>query len=216
MYEEAALQLFYPRNLISFRNSHFAQPLNTMKNLTPAALRSIRWLRFVVTHSQFDNWVPYAVLEAGPDAIREWSERAERAVATTGSGPSSREANDWRTLVACVGEHMDLPKLSITVDMVSCVWDQLEDYLMLDDFDPKETFRHAYDLYIDIATSKCALKSLGKVEFRLGAFDQLAPWLEREVLGERFTGFEKTKKNNKNKNRKQQKKKKKQKIPTYH
>src|SRR3569833_2640833 len=188
MYEEAALQLFYPRNLISFRNSHFAQTLNTMKHLTPAALRSSRRLRCGVTLSQFDNWVPYAVLEAGPDAIREWSERAERAVATTGSGPSSREANDWRTLVAFVGEHMDLPKLSITVDMVSCVWDQLEDYLMLDDFDPMETFRHAYDMYIDIATSMCALKSLGKVEFRLGAFDLLAPWLEREVLGERFSG----------------------------
>lgn len=111
----------------------------------------------------------------------------ERQVAVPywGGGPVPYydHKNDWRAIVAFLAEHADLPQLSITIEMGECAWAFIEDTLMWEDSPDLSMFRFIYDFYIDVATAMCSLKGLGGVKLELGAFDQLRPWLEREVLG---------------------------------
>lgn len=67
--------------------------------------------------------------------------------------------------------------------MGECAWEFIEDTLMWEDSPDLSMFRFIYDFYIDVATAMCSLKGLGGVKLELGAFDQLRPWLERQVLG---------------------------------
>lgn len=54
---------------------------------------------------------------------------------------------------------------------------------MWDDSPDLTMFRFIYDFHIDVTTAMCSLKGVGGVRLELGAFEQLGPWLEREVLG---------------------------------
>ncbi len=99
---------------------------------------------------------------------------------------------DWRRLVAFLGAHMDLPRLSLTVHTEVPVYSVVEDLLMADDITTRwawrATWRLLYDIAIDIATQLCTLKTLGGVHIIFGVFDDLEQWLEREILGRRFHG----------------------------
>lgn len=66
--------------------------------------------------------------------------------------------------------------------------------LFIGDMD-EERFRWTYNLYRKVAQvmrndfhGGSGVRQLGSVRFRLGTFTDLEPWLEREVLGDRFLG----------------------------
>ncbi|KAK7738496.1 hypothetical protein SLS53_006015 [Cytospora paraplurivora] len=94
----------------------------------------------------------------------------------------------WREVVALLAAHADLPRLSLKIDMGEATWAYVETPMMwegeimeVDEIIPM--FRFMYDFYIDVFTALCELRGLGALEVDLVAFEQLRPWLEREVLG---------------------------------
>lgn len=137
-----------------------------------------------------------------------------------GPPPALDYAGGWRAVVALLAAHADVPRLRLEVDMRECTWTFVEDTITWEDDvkfndgnddEPEEEedggddteavvaeespavdmFRFIYDFAIDVTAGLCALRGLRGVLIELSAFQQLKPWLEREVLGhERKLSFE--------------------------
>lgn len=110
-----------------------------------------------------------------------------------GGGPAKPPGDDefyrrgWREAIAVLAAHADLPRLALTVDMCGASHEFFEDAVLWDELYPTEEilpwFRFLYDAYIDVATALCELRGLGALVIEVGIFNQMKPWLEREVLG---------------------------------
>lgn len=136
-----------------------------------------------------------------------------------GPPPALDYAGGWRAVVALLAARADVPRLRLEVDMRECAWTFVEDTVTWednikfndgDDDEQEENgggndaeavvaaeppavdmFRFIYDFAMDVTAGMCALRGLGGVSIELSAFQQLKPWLEREVLGrERELSFE--------------------------
>lgn len=97
------------------------------------------------------------------------------------SWQSDNHAEQFRKLVTFIGDHMNATKLRLVVDTLkicdTCLW-----------VDDNEENRFVYDVYLDIANTLCSLRGLRGVEFAMGWASELAPWMCREILGDRYTG----------------------------
>ncbi|KAL1846100.1 hypothetical protein Daus18300_014350 [Diaporthe australafricana] len=179
-----ALEVFYT-------NLHLdldpCSSLTFLRSLSPANIHRLRRLTFTMTPAQVEGWCNGAVASGyGPKTLA-----SRVANPYWGGGPAAPAGDDgfyrrtWREVVALLAAHADLAQLALTVDMSECTWVYIEDSLMWDD--PPDTIRpiftFIYDLYIDVVTALCELRGLGALTVELSAFEQLKPWLEREVLG---------------------------------
>lgn len=176
-----AIEVFYSNAHLDFYNVNLGTTLSFLRDVLPReGLSRLRHLQFTMTDAQCEGWADGAVASGYPAEMLE-----EVAGPGWGGGPPPRldYKNDWRAIVACLAEHADLPRLSITVEMSECTWTFVEDTLMWDDTPDMSWFRFIYDFYIDLATAMCSLKGLGGVNFEFCVFEQMRPWLEREVLG---------------------------------
>lgn len=182
-----ALDVFYSNANFDFYNNDLGSTLTFLRDVLPReGLSRLRRLEFTMTEAQCEGWAGGAVASGYP------AEMLERQVAIPywGGGPPPQfdYKNDWRAVMAFLAERADLPRLSITVDMGECSWAFVEDTVYWEDspdlpIPDLSMFRFIYDFYVDVTTAMCSLKGLGGVKLKLGVFDQLKPWLEREVLG---------------------------------
>ncbi|PSR82527.1 hypothetical protein BD289DRAFT_437182 [Coniella lustricola] len=91
-------------------------------------------------------------------------------------------------MLSLLAHHPDLSVLNLEFDMrplrnVMHYW--LHNARAADE----EMFYWIYHIYLKVVEVACtSLRGVGSVKFHLGIFSDLAPWLEREVLGERFVG----------------------------
>lgn len=180
----------------------------------PEGLARLRRLRLTMTTAQCEGWFPAgggAVACGYPGGTLE----SQVAVPGWGGGPPPRldYRGDLRAIVALLRARADLARLRLEVDMGEGTWPFVEDTLVWDEIEDDsedeeeggggegnggggrvpglEMFRFIYDFYVDVATALCALRGLGDVVLELSAFEQLRPWLEREILGyEREPTFE--------------------------
>lgn len=177
-----AVDVFYSNANFDFFNDNLGSTLTFLRDVLPReGLSRLRRLGFTMTGAQCEGWAGGAVVSGYPAGM------LERLVGTPywGGAPARRSdyKNDWRAIMALLAERADLPRLSITVDMGECSWAFLEDTLCWEEDPDLSMFRFIYDFYVDVTTAMCSLKGLGGVELDLCAFQQLKPWLEREVLG---------------------------------
>ncbi|KAK7721234.1 hypothetical protein SLS64_001530 [Diaporthe eres] len=176
-----ALEVFYSNAYFDICNGNLGTTLSFLRDVLPRdGLSRLRRLQFTMTEAQCEGWADGAVASGYPPWMLE-----RIAGPYWGGGPVPRlnYKNDWRAIIALLAEHADLARLSITVDMGECTWAFIEDTLVWDDGPDLSWFRFIYDFYTDVATAMCSLKGLGGVNFELSAFEQVRPWLEREVLG---------------------------------
>lgn len=177
-----ALDVFYSNANFDFYNNDLGSTLTFLRDVLPReGLARLRRLEFTMTEAQCEGWAGGAVASGYPAGMLE----GQVAKPYWGGGPPPQldYKNDWRAIMALLAERADLPRLNILVDMGECSWAFVEDTLCWEDSPDMSMFRFLYDFYVDVATAMCSLKGLGGVEFELGAFEQLKPWLEREVLG---------------------------------
>lgn len=177
-----ALDVFYSNAHFDFYNNNLGSTLSFLRDVLPReGLSRLRRLDFTMTEAQCEGWAHGAVASGYPAGMLE----QQVAVPYWGGGPAPRfdYKNDWRAIMTLLAEHTDLPRLSITVDMSDCAWVFIEDTLGWEDDPDLTMFRFIYDFNIDVATAMCSLKGVGEVKLKLCTFQQLRPWLEREVLG---------------------------------
>lgn len=176
-----AVEVFYSNAHFDLHGDNLSSSLSFLRDVLPRdGLSRLRRLEFTWTEAQCEGWADGAVASGYPAALLE---RVAKPSWGGGPPPKFDYKNDWRAVVAFLGAHADLPRLSITLDMEECAWSFVYDTLMWEDTPDLSMFRFIYDFYIDIATALCSLKGIGRVNLKLGAFQQLRPWLEREVLG---------------------------------
>lgn len=176
-----AVEVFYSNICFDFNDNDLGATLAFLQNLPHDGLLRLRHIEFTITEAQFEGWC------YGATASRYSARKFESQVARPywGGGPPPRldyEA-DWRAVVAFLACHTDLSHLSIAVNMGDGSWPLVEDLFMRPDGVDWSMARFIYDLYLDIATALCSLKGLGDVALEVSVFEQLKPWLEREVLG---------------------------------
>lgn len=94
-----------------------------------------------------------------------------------------RGDTSWALLVAFIQEHMDVSRLSIRLNLIDCVWEQFEGYLMGDRSDMRNEFQDAYTMYMDLVTELCTLKTLREFHIDISVFGNLERWFVRQVLG---------------------------------
>ncbi|ROW03076.1 hypothetical protein VMCG_05760 [Cytospora schulzeri] len=179
-----ALEVFYT-NLHLDLDPSSSVPF--LRSLSPQNIRRLRRLTFTITPAQVEGWCNGAVA-SGYDAAMLESQVANPywdGGAVKPPGDDGLYRRTWREVMALLAAHADLPRLALTVDMSGATWVYIEDTLMWDD-PPDEIrpmFRFIYDMYIDVATALCELRGLGQLVVELSVFEQMKPWLEREVLG---------------------------------
>ncbi|ROV94594.1 hypothetical protein VPNG_09197 [Cytospora leucostoma] len=156
------------------------------RSLSPQNIHRLRRLTFFFTPVQVQFWCDGAATPGYPELpSTDMEYYREHAVKPPDQAFYRRT---WREVIALLAAHADLPRLSLTIDMSEGTWAYVETPLMwageimeADEIVPM--FRFIYDHYIDVFTALCELRGLGALEVEIGAFDQLKPWLEREVLG---------------------------------
>lgn len=179
MYREAAIEVFYAHAWFNFFQDDLRLTLSFLRDTVPReVLGRIRCINFTMTEAQCEGWNPRGALSCG------YPDPALQRIAKRRFDEDVRELDyqaDWRAVLAFLKTHADLPKLRITVDIGECSWTFAEETLLMDNTAPM--LRFIYDFAIDITTALCSLKTLDALRLEMSAFDQLAPWLEREVLG---------------------------------
>ncbi|KAK1750186.1 hypothetical protein QBC47DRAFT_439369 [Echria macrotheca] len=197
----AAMEVFYRTTQFTVRHDDLS---SVLKWLPGTALPLIRYLGIIITPEQCFLWNGHgrtptpahppwhlqqvaAVLFPPKDKSRVFKPR---------SRPSITPRKAFRKVLcdlAAARMTVELPGLDLTLDLGAT-------YAFADIFIPEmnendeDRFRWIYDFYLDVA--KCVREILMKpgqymvnsVRFRLGTFTDLEPWLEREVMGERFMG----------------------------
>lgn len=177
-----AVEVFYSNAHLDFYDNNLGSILSFLRDVLPReGLSRLRRLEFTMTEAQCEGWAGGAVASGYSAAMLE----RQVAVPYWGGGPAPRfdYMNDWRAVMAFLAQHADLSRLSITVEMGECTWSFVEDTMFWEDSPDLSMFRFIYDFYVDVATAMCSLKGLGRLTLELSAFEQMRPWLEREVLG---------------------------------
>lgn len=177
-----AVEVFYSNAHLDFYDNNLGSTLSFLRDVLPReGLSRLRRLEFTMTEAQCEGWAGGAVASGYSAAMLE----RQVAVPYWGGGPAPRfdYRNDWRAVMAFLAQHADLPRLSITVEMGECTWSFVEDTMFWEDSPDLSMFRFIYDFYVDVATAMCSLKGLGGLKLELSAFEQMRPWLEREVIG---------------------------------
>ncbi|KAJ4424543.1 hypothetical protein N0V82_000867 [Gnomoniopsis sp. IMI 355080] len=147
----------------------------------------LRHITFTMTPAHVEGWLNGAVASGYHPVTLE----SQVAIPYWGGGAPPDAAGGayraaWREVVSVLTTHADLPRLSLTIDMGECTWVYIEDWGMTEDEpndEDRANIRFIYDFYADVVTALCALRGLGALNLKLSAFQQLKPWLEREVLG---------------------------------
>jgi hypothetical protein len=94
--------------------------------------------------------------------------------------PDTWPAKRWPMVLEFIRDNFDLPNLCVSVDL-----SMLERW-RLDDGVPEKSRRDLYKYYRFITSRLCILKTVKDVHFELVWAAGLAPWMRREILGERF------------------------------
>ncbi|KAJ4420809.1 hypothetical protein N0V82_004104 [Gnomoniopsis sp. IMI 355080] len=187
MYHEAAVEVFYPNAYFNFYEDDLRAALAFLRDVVPRqALAHMRRIKFTMTVAQCEGWADGALASGYP---AHFLENILHVSCEGSARPPLEYRADWRALLAFLGgAHADLARLTITVDISECSWEFLEDPLNFDMYDGNQSmYRFLYDLFIDVTTAMCSLHTIGDFKIQLGVFSQLKPWLEREVLGQRYS-----------------------------
>lgn len=183
MYDEAAVEVFYPNAVFEFWQDDLGSTLSFLRDVVPReALARWRRVSFTMTDTQCEGWTGGRALEGGypPGLLRRIT---KICWPNGGPRPEFDYKADWRAVLRFLATNADVPRLHICVNMGMCSWSFVEDTLIIDEAS-YEWYRFIYDFCTDVATAMCCeLKGLGGVSFQMNAFSELAPWLEREVLG---------------------------------
>lgn len=176
-----AVDVFYSSVTFEFYETDLGTTLAFLRNLPRTGLLCLRRIEFTMTAAQCEGWCDGAVACGYKAVVLE----GQIAIPYWGGGPPPRldYKTDWKAIVAFLGSHTELSQLSIAVDMAEGSWPFVEETTMWPEHPDLSVFRFIYDFYIDIATALCSLDGLAAISFELGAFEQLKPWLEKEVLG---------------------------------
>ena len=155
-----ALEVFYSSAHFNFNGDDLRLTLSFLRDILPReGLSRLRRVEFTMNTAQCICW--------------------------TSSSTEFKYKNSLQAIVALLAEHANLPHLSITVNMRQCLRSIFGNCVVFkpDEIISADTFRFVYRFYIAVATAMCLLRGLGGVNLELYAFEQLRPWLEREVLG---------------------------------
>lgn len=182
----AAIETFYPHAKLRVRHDNLGAILGI---LSPVALPLLRRLTITLTPAQCYYWFGHAPDPPHP----EWH---LRAIAESWPGSwrgllpadAHRYRADLRHALARLATEACPARLELEFDF-QAVYKFSQLFVGDNNPEDEDCFRWTYDLYIDVAEMVCAeFENLKGVQFRLGTFADLEPWLAREVLGERFTG----------------------------
>lgn len=176
-----AVEVFYSNICFDFYDNDFGATLAFLQNLPRDGLLRLRHIEFTITEAQCEGWCDGTV--ASGHSARMLESQIARPYWGGGPPPKHDYKASWRAIVAFLASHTDLSHPSIAVNMGDGAWPFVEDTLMWPEQPDLSMFRCIYDLYIDVATALCSLKGLGDATFDLSVFEQLKPWLEKEVLG---------------------------------
>lgn len=180
MYREAAIDVFYSRAWFGFMQEDLRLTMSFLCNKIPrVCLTRIRNVSFILRVDRCEALIFGAAFANG------YPEPALERVAPWRVDKATRlliYQSYWRVVLNFLSMNADLSKLTITVDMKRCPYSLNGDWILLDDYYGPRT-RFIYDFAISITTALCSLKTIGSVRIRMDVFEQLTPWLEREVLG---------------------------------
>ncbi|KAJ4387382.1 hypothetical protein N0V93_007973 [Gnomoniopsis smithogilvyi] len=176
MYQEAAFEVFYPNAVFDFYQDDLGATLTFLRDIIPReALPRLRRICFTMAQSPCVEWGELDTSCDFPDDFPPWSRRPD---------PQVNRKSQWRDIVSLLADHADLPRLSLTVHFYH-EWGLIEDAFMHQGSHwPVEWFRFLYNVYMDVATELCRLKTLLSVNFDVYVFQALRPWVEREILGQ--------------------------------
>ncbi|KAK3374689.1 hypothetical protein B0H63DRAFT_255437 [Podospora didyma] len=186
----AAIQAFYPGSIFTLRHDNFASVLDVFPRIALPLLRNVT---FELNPMQCYYWT-------GGAPTREHLPRHFAQISAAHSPtlpPGYNPSADFRAVLSALAarsyeDGSDTAPLALELDLLSP--HVFVDLFIGDmDEDDEEQFRWTYDLYIDVARAvresfQDTGGRLSSVRFRLATFTDLEPWLEREVLGERFVG----------------------------
>lgn len=181
IYREA-VEVLYSNICFEFYDTDLRATLSFLRNLPRDGLSRLRRIEFSITEAQCEGWCDGSVASGYYAATLE----QQIAIPFWGGGapPALDYKADWRAVLAFLASaHAELARLTIFVDMAEGPWAWVEDTSTWEPLPELSMFRFIYDLFIDVTTALCSLRGLGAVEFDLAVFNQLEPWLEREVMG---------------------------------
>lgn len=186
----AAFHTFYLNVHLNLRHDNLGAIL---RFLPPTALPVLRHVTLTLSAAQCYYWFGHAPDTAYPPRYLT-SVAAELYPPGDNRQPgpppvwADSYRSDFRAVLALLAGHTGLPRLELELDLTATYRYAKKSEYNTDWRAKEELYRWTYDLYLDIAEAVCALAdSLRIVRFRLGTFTDLEPWLEREVLGERFS-----------------------------
>lgn len=178
-----ALEIFYTNLHLDLDS---CSSIIFFRSISPRNIHRLRRLTFFFTPVQVQFWCDGAATPGYPELTS-----TDMAYYRDHAFKPPDEAfyrRTWREVIALLATHADLPRLALTIGMEEGTWAYVETPMMWEGeiMEAEEIipmFRFMYDLYIDVFTALCELRGLGSLEVGLSAFEQLKPWLEREVLG---------------------------------
>jgi hypothetical protein len=199
IYEEA-LDVFYPNTEFSLKNEDMSAHITFLRDALPgAALSKIRKLTIDFTGAQVLTWNgeetiqelqnQQSILRRSAKWAKEKGMEHDPPVdVTTFVG---KVPGQFRELVGFIKEHLDITQLHLTIDMEDAVWLFADEWAgeNLSELDEGvQRFGWVSKMYQEIATELCALEGLREVKFGLSLFEDMGPWMEREILGKNFKG----------------------------
>lgn len=181
MYQEAAVEVFYPNAYFDFYQDDLRVTLSFLRDVIPRkALARIRRIRFTMTPGRCEGWADGALACGYPEAILQ---SITRVYCAGNSRPALDYKTDWRAVLGFLARNAHLPRLSLSVGMAECSWGFVDDPYELN-MDTDAMFRFMYDFIIDVVAAMCgSLKTLRAVKLDMCLYEGMAGWLEREVLG---------------------------------
>lgn len=205
----AAQQVFYSNALLTIHNDQLEFAFDFVHRPTVAHFRRVS---FAITPAQCYFWAGYRPAAAHPQWDLEHiveayfpkgpyrSESSNPAKAAIWPYACQVPSTGFRAaldVLAAVDVDQTLPPLDLEIDL-SALWVYAALYLEPgggdDPDDLEDRFGWVYDLYLDVAHAihqafTCpGRRRLGSICFELSMFNDMAPWLVREVMGDRFTG----------------------------
>ncbi|KJR82019.1 uncharacterized protein SPSK_03165 [Sporothrix schenckii 1099-18] len=183
MYREAAHDVLYAKTAFAYESDTFAMTLEALQQLTPATLRRMTTLHIVVSGEQFPLWRK----SSRAFYVRHYNADGQRVV-SSGAWTYDPHRGDttWASLIAFIRDHMDLPRLTLHLDVRDCIWDRYEFYVLSEAEDEMPaSFHEAYCMYMDLVTVLCTLEELKGFRMHSTVYCNLEPWLVRQVLGDR-------------------------------
>lgn len=182
----AALQTFYHHARLNLRHQDLAAAADF---LPPTAFPHLRYVTLFIDKMQCHLWLANNPRHgSSPPPPRESLSSLVSGYIfhRTGTRPSLTDAHTYRAdfaaLLARLTSASGLLELELDLQASASYHHPLD----RSSDDSEQSLRWAYELYLDIAEGLCAVADrLRSVRFRLGAFRDLEPWLEREVMGPR-------------------------------